>query len=576
MLLHRIKLVGTYKGLSGSSEDPFEYDFTSAREGFEGITPICLVGLNGSGKSNLIELIADIFSYAERYFNPAFRCYKNLDYDFELIYFIKKEGKDNLVQLFCKSSEVRMSVNDPILENFDYQAVQHNDESPLEYLPSSVVAYSSGQNQGLSSVFAKGQMAFFDAIREQGLFFRRREILYEQLQGRSEQIDSSVRENLLELYRKTISSFPNLFRAQKVRQDNVDEEFDLDVPLYPIPPSLPKGIYFNQQISLLIFISLCVGKRKKFSLFLKEEIGINQLVSFDINFQLNAYRQFDFVNDEVNRFYELASSTEKFDKETNTGTLRYRLDDVFYERLESLFIDESTFYEKLLFLNLLSAKKWSFDEKKSLRTSRYERNVPNVAGGHPPLRVLNVQLELDEPNVTTTYDRLSDGEHQLIQLMCASNVDPKGNSLLILDEPESHFNPEWRSELLSIVEKYSDSELSELIVSTHSPFVVSACPADRMLHFQKSGGNVKIERMSTETYGAAFDTLLKTVFNFGALISKKPLEEIRLLLKDDPRNVDERDNLLERLERFGESFELRIRKHQLRAMFEDQEEERGQ
>ena len=71
------------KALKSTQEAPFEYTFNPPGENATGLSPICLVGLNGSGKSNLIELIADIFSYADRYFNKLYQCKGDLGSYFE-------------------------------------------------------------------------------------------------------------------------------------------------------------------------------------------------------------------------------------------------------------------------------------------------------------------------------------------------------------------------------------------------------------------------------------------------------------------------------------------------------------
>jgi ABC-type multidrug transport system ATPase subunit len=222
----------------------------------------------------------------------------------------------------------------------------------------------------------------------------------------------------------------------------------------------------------------------------------------------------------------------------------------------------------------LAAKKWSADEAKSLKTSRYKRNVPNVSGGLAPIRFINTNIKLREPDVETLYDRLSDGEHQLMQIIGSLIMFDSEQSLFILDEPESHFNPEWRMEFIELINKYVNLENLDLIISTHSPFILSACKSDRVLDFKKDeGGNVTVNPVDVETYGASFDSLLTSVFDLDVLISKKPLGEIRQVLGTyDSGQLSEKDAIAS-LKSFGQSFELNYRRNKIRRTSPDSEGE---
>ena len=103
MKLHSITLVGEFKSLKGTEEHPFYLSFAQARDFY---TPICLVGLNGSGKSNLIELIADILCYADRSYKEYYRSKKDLPYDFELKYGLNIDGQQTPIKLKCRNNQL--------------------------------------------------------------------------------------------------------------------------------------------------------------------------------------------------------------------------------------------------------------------------------------------------------------------------------------------------------------------------------------------------------------------------------------------------------------------------------------
>jgi predicted ATPase len=91
MRLQSIKLIGQFKCISGTEENPFFYAFSPTEE--ETYQPLVLVGLNGSGKSNLIELISDIFCFSERSFNKQYQLDCELTYKFELRYSLFKNNQ---------------------------------------------------------------------------------------------------------------------------------------------------------------------------------------------------------------------------------------------------------------------------------------------------------------------------------------------------------------------------------------------------------------------------------------------------------------------------------------------------
>ena len=83
MKIHLLKLDKKYRSL-----EPFNFKFLKHPLLNGKLDPMCLVGLNGSGKSNFLELLADIFFEIERFFLEDNKLYKE---DKKLKY--KKKGR---------------------------------------------------------------------------------------------------------------------------------------------------------------------------------------------------------------------------------------------------------------------------------------------------------------------------------------------------------------------------------------------------------------------------------------------------------------------------------------------------
>jgi ABC-type cobalamin/Fe3+-siderophores transport system ATPase subunit len=559
MKLRSITIIGTYKSIIGTEENPFVYDFKKNKSGY---SPLCLVGLNGSGKSNLIELIADIFCYTERFFNNQYNCKDDLGYEFRLIYELNRNNQCESVLLRSNKGRPEIFTNGQLtITPEDGDGFDPFDSNIAEYFPDNIVAYSSGHNQGLSSVFSKNQLCFFNVLQKQATFYKNYDKSFGLIAGRETEFDEKIRQDICEYMAKTQHDYPSLFEEPF----DMDEGYDSDQPLTSIIPSLPLGLYSEHSTNQLIFISLFISGHQKFKDFLNNELNIESLTYFELDLRLADYRGIDSIGDEVKRLVALSSSSERFSDDTYNGVLTFKVDHHFYEQFESLYSDRSIFFEKLLFLTLLAAKRWSPDEKRTLRLSKFERNVANISGGYSPLRITNTKIKLLKPNVETLYDRLSDGEHQLIQIIAALTLFEDKQTLFILDEPESHFNPEWRIEFINLISQYVKSDNTEIMISTHSPFILSACASERVLHFDKNEmGNVLIGSVDLETYGASFDTLLTSVFDLDVLISKKPLQEIRSILNEYDTEAINDEAALDKLEPFGDSFELNFRRNKIR------------
>ncbi|WP_299978645.1 AAA family ATPase [uncultured Pseudoteredinibacter sp.] len=570
MRLNRLEIVGEYKSIRGDRENPFVYDFVDSHSNY---SPLCLVGLNGSGKSNFIELIADIFGYVDRYYNNQYICKEDLTYDFEIDYSINDAGSYRSIKIIGRNSRLDMfTLVDSVIRD-SIQSGYH------QLLPSNIIAYSSGHNQGLSSVFAKSQFQYYEVIRKQAAFYRGFQQRYEAISGREDRSEQELSSYVRERYRAN----SNLFEVPRGIDDLDDyfDELDLGEPLTYKKANLPIGIFTDHSFNQLVFIYLLISNNQAFKHFISEEIKISHLCGFELDLRLSTYRDFEVVNDIASRLIELSADSlglpamgcpPTFNKDTLSGVLRFNLNHNFFSSFERLYLDTSIFLEHLVTLIQLSAKKWSSDECRSLKTSRYIRNVPNVSGGLAPIRFINTKIQLLEPNVETLYDRLSDGEHQLMQIIGSLIMFGEEESLFILDEPESHFNPEWRAEFLCLISKYTDLHNIELIISTHSPFVLSACKADRVLAFNKDEeGNVSVQSPGVETYGASFDSLLTSVFDLDVLISKKPKAEIERVIELQKLDQISRNEALERLEIYGDSFELNFRRNQLRRDASSQE-----
>lgn len=165
MKLLSITLDGEYKGLRSDT-----FDFSQSEGGL-----LAFIGLNGSGKSQLLELIAESFAFLERKQRKDFKTKNSLGFSVSLLYEINVEVdqlSSNLQMLVALSTARTQptfkvtiaedsSVEALFLVNDDWQAIEFK---YLE-LPDYIIGYSSGLNENLQRSFMKNAVQFNDVMR---------------------------------------------------------------------------------------------------------------------------------------------------------------------------------------------------------------------------------------------------------------------------------------------------------------------------------------------------------------------------------------------------------------------------
>jgi hypothetical protein len=148
------------------------------------------------------------------------------------------------------------------------------------------------------------------------------------------------------------------------------------------------------------------------------------------------------------------------------------------------------------------------------------------------------------------YVSLSDGEHQLAQILGTFCMLSMPNVLFLLDEPESHFNPQWRVEFISQLLKLpahsgcrgdEHSEVhQECLLTTHAPFVPSDMKRSDVMIFGRHDVALKVTRPEIETYGTTFDNILDACFKVSPPIAGRSRKLIKKLEQsDDPEEIKE-------------------------------------
>lgn len=130
--------------------------------------------------------------------------------------------------------------------------------------------------------------------------------------------------------------------------------------------------------------------------------------------------------------------------------------------------------------------------------------------------VKEISFELvNTQGATYSLDDLSEGEKQLLSVIGGMKLYNQPESLVLLDEPDTHLNPSWSWEYESLL-KYALSdeqkERSMVILATHDPVVISGMTKEQVLIARVSDGQLRYTPPVRDPRGQGVANVLTSEF----------------------------------------------------------------
>lgn len=448
--------------------------------------PICLVGLNGSGKSHFMELIAECFMLSEYYgINEKFPSFENVPLLFEIEYSLNASEIPIYIKI-SRTIDKKISQYRKTDIEEEYEEVDFSNS----LLPKKIIGYSSGLNETLSSPFSQLLDDF--------------------------SLKVSIAANKEELYHSIIDPIKMIY-------------LEASTNLLLVITNL---IYFQEESILTKYTKLKGLKSFK--------IEVNK----DIKVKVKTNAQLDGIIEDLIK----CSIIPQINEGETLFTLSYNVDKSLEVAMNDVFGKPMLFFDSLLMLNHLNylsvTKKYNNWIKKQ-RKAGHIIKAPTIPDNEKFFKIVDVVFEtIDGEEIY--YEGLSDGEHQLIQTLGTLNLVDEPDTLFLYDEPDTHYNPEWRSHLFSEYSNLCKSRNQEIMVTTHSPFIVSSVRSNMVYHFER-GRTPLINKPTFETFGCSINIILKRLFKNTTLIPQLPFDEMKDLAEKDL------DSILESIDNYGES-----------------------
>lgn len=213
------------------------------------------------------------------------------------------------------------------------------------------------------------------------------------------------------------------------------------------------------------------------------------------------------------------------------------------EALRSLFAGEHSEEESLWFI---------FRALRNWRASGLLKDVNlTVKRVHPV-----VAADGQEDDSILSYTCFSDGEQMLLGRMALLLLLRKqDNSLLLLDEPETHFNDVWKRQIIDMVDDSILKDTSaQVLVSTHTSLALTDVFASEITRLVKERGITQALPVAHPTFGADPGRLLLHVFGAPDVIGARAAEFLRSKLDPAKWPPEDREKLRSLIDEIGSGW----------------------
>jgi predicted ATPase len=161
----------------------------------------------------------------------------------------------------------------------------------------------------------------------------------------------------------------------------------------------------------------------------------------------------------------------------------------------------------------------------------------------------------EEDDVVVTYDHFSDGEQALLGRMALLFlIRRQDGTLLLLDEPETHFNDVWKREMIDLIDDaILKTTAAQVLLATHTSIALSDVFSSEIVRFSKVDGIPKAEDVAFPTFGADPGRILLHVFGSKDTIGSRAAEFLREKLRKH-WTTDNRDELEKLVNEIGSGW----------------------
>lgn len=450
-----------------------------------------LVGQNGLGKSNLIEILTLIFRDLDSLENED-------DYT-SWAYYPEKGQFEFTINFECNYKDIFVTLKKDFFEvkgrPIDFNIIYHPlsfaefKKSRKEFLPKYIIGYYSGENKRIKELIE--------------------DYIYKEKKNQRN------------------------FHRRKTKPDQ----------------SLRKIFFAENFHSQLLLLTLAVYREKLeykelIDTFFEIYLEIDSVNTFDIRFNNPRSRHYKKLNKSADYFLDNFTNTKETVENpfwNLKGKINHLIGILFNHHLsnDSYLIYDNDGEDKRRFVNeFLELKGTKISEIRDEIYEKFKHPIDffDALESSSVLEILNyVDITVKKKNVANPikFGQLSEGQQQLLSVIGLILVTGKEDCLFLLDEPDTHVNPKWQRNFVKLLRDYNlNDDKSHIFLATHSPLLVQAYEDEDLLLFRREGEEVLIDIENHQIQNWRIDQVLVSEY-FNLPSARPPKIDDYISLRSD-------------------------------------------
>lgn len=138
------------------------------------------------------------------------------------------------------------------------------------------------------------------------------------------------------------------------------------------------------------------------------------------------------------------------------------------------------------------------------------------------------------------YEEMSDGEQMFMGRMALLHLlQGRQDSLLLLDEPETHFNDLWKRDVVSVVDDALARTSADVVIATHSALMLTDALKEELIVLERTSpdgdsgpgeSDIRTLDSTTHTFGATGDHPLRDIFGAQDTVGRRASRLLEVLI----------------------------------------------
>lgn len=153
------------------------------------------------------------------------------------------------------------------------------------------------------------------------------------------------------------------------------------------------------------------------------------------------------------------------------------------------------------------------------------------------------------------FEELSDGEQMILGRMALFYLlQGQSDALLLLDEPETHFNDLWKREIVQIIDEAIGQTANDVMIASHSAIVLTDVLNDEIVLMRNGENGAEAFPVPSKTFGADPSELIMRVFGADDSVGQRAQRYIEALVSQTTGSSADIQRARQLFEQLGSGF----------------------